>query len=260
MVNGRAMVGVVVAYILAAVSLVAAAPAPTPTPSPRGSPSPRPRLFERGPQFVVIGAAISPRVDSEFTAGALSARTSFEGWLGSESTIVGKIHVFSFTDYRSFSYDHLGADPVATIEGAGSAIVGSFGVRDDQLESGGGIRIAPRLFVGASMMKRQESTGYPPLKGIGYTLMFAPSAGAAITPYGWITYEPNLGGIYQLPDGSHTALTYRGMRYRLGALMTQPHSRLFLDLGFAGENLINRTNAPSGASDSMVTIGFGTKF
>ena len=75
-----------------------------------------------------------------------------------------------------------------------------------------------------------------------------------------LTYEPNAGGIYQLPDGNHTALTYRGLRYRAGVLITEPHTRVMLDLGFAGENLNNRTNAPARASDSMFIIGIGTRF
>ena len=91
-------------------------------------------------------------------------------------------------------------------------------------------------------------------------MMFAPAEHQEVTPYGWVTYEPNIGGIYALPTGDHTALTYRGVRYRAGLLATEPHSRMFFDVGFAGEILNNRTNAPARVSDSMFTIGLGTKF
>ena len=183
---GSALAGFITS-IVALLCLIGAAPAPAPSavPSPASSASPRARFFQRGPQFVSIGAATTPRIRNEFRAGSTSGETSFEGWLGSETTIAGRYHVFSFTDYRSFSYEHSRSDPVATIGGTGFAAVDSFRIHEDQLESGGGVRIAPRVYLGASFLKRQETTGYPPLKGIGYTLMFAPSAREAITPYGW---------------------------------------------------------------------------
>jgi hypothetical protein len=238
---------------------IAAPPGAPPTPAPTASPA-RHRFFESGPHVIVIGAAIQPRVQSEFHPGSTAGLTSFEGWQTGETTLLGRFHVLSFTDYRSFTYVHNGSDPVMTVGGHGTAIVPSFRVHDDELESGGGVRVLPRLYLGVALFKRQETSGYPPMTGAGYALMFAPAPEHSVTPYGWLTYQPNDGGIYALPDGNHTALTYRGMRYRFGLLFREPGTRLALDVGFAGENLYDRTNAPMRVNDSMLTAGLGFHF
>jgi hypothetical protein len=235
-------------------SEVPAAATPAPSPSPI-----RRLLIFNGPQVIVIGAAI-PRVQSEFQPRSAVGPASFEGWHTGETTLLGRFHVLSFTDYRSFSYFHNVADPVVTVGGNGTATVPSFRVHDDELESGGGVRVLPRIYFGAALFKRQETSGYPALTGAGYALMFAPAPRQPVTPYGWVTYQPNAGGIYALPDGSHTALTYRGVRYRFGVLIGEPGTRLVLDVGFAGENLDNRTNVPLRTVDSMLTVGLGIHF
>jgi hypothetical protein len=231
------------------------------SPQPTATSGPHKRkLFVRGTQFIVVGAAISPRVQSEFRPGSTAGITSIEGWQTSETTLLERFHVLSFTDYRSFAYDHVVTDPVATIGGKGRAIVPSFRVHDDELESGGGVRIAPHVFAGLMTFKRQETNGYPPLEGIGYTVMLAPRVNAALSPYGWVSYEPNAGGIYALSNGSHTALTYRGSRYRFGVLVSEPNTRLALDIGFAGEHLFNRSNVAAPVSESSIMIGLGDHF
>jgi hypothetical protein len=231
-----------------------ASPSPAPTP-PRSH-----KIFANGPHVIVVGAAISPRITSEFSPASTTGLTSFEGWQTGETTLFGRFHVFSFTDYRSVSYDHQGQNAVATIGGHGSATVSSFRVHDDELESGGGVRVLPRVFLGASLFARRENSGYPPLKGVGYTIMFAPALERSVTPYGWISYEPNAGGIYALADGAHTALTYRGFRYRFGVLIKEPGTRFILDVGFASENLYDRTNVPDRLRSDMLTIGLGVHF
>jgi hypothetical protein len=258
-----AAIGALVIFFAAAGVLPAnGAPSEVPaaaSPAPSASPVSR-RLFVNGQQVIVIGAAVQPRVQSEFQPHSAIGPASFEGWHTGEATLLGRFHVLSFTDYRSFSYMHNVADPVVTVGGNGTATVPSFRVHDDELEQGGGVRVLPRLYLGVALFKRQENSGYPPLTGAGYALMFAPAPRQAVTPYGWVTYQPNTGGIYALPDGSHTALTYRGVRYRAGVLIGEPGTRLVLDVGYAGENLDNRTNVPLRVSDSMLTAGLGIRF
>jgi hypothetical protein len=208
---------------------------------------------------VTIGAAISPRVTSEFRPGSTAGITSFEAWQTGETTLFGRFHVLGYTDYRSFAFDHRASDPVTTIGGGGNALVPAFRVHDDELESGGGVRVAPHVFVGLAFYKRQETSGYPPITGLGYVVVLAPNPRPLITPYAWLSYEPNAGGMYALPDGTRTALTYRGVHYRFGALLRQPGTRLFLDAGFAGENMFDRTNAPMRLSDEMLTLGLGVR-
>jgi hypothetical protein len=254
------MIALAATRVLPATAASIDAPADAaPTPAATALPA-RHRLFVRGAQVIVIGAAIQPRVQTEFQPGSTAGPTSIEGWQTGENTLLGRFHVLSFTDYRSFTYVHKGSDPVVTIGGTGTATVPSFRVHDDELESGGGVRVLPRLFFGVALFKRQETSGYPPMTGAGYALMYAPAPEHSVTPYGWLTYHPNIGGIYALPDGSHTALTYRGMRYRFGLLFGEPGTRVVLDVGFAGENLYNRTNAPMRVNDTMLTAGLGFHF
>jgi hypothetical protein len=242
-------------------ALVAQIVAPDVQPSPAATATPgRVKPFASGPQFVTIGAAVSPRVQSEFRPGSTAGTTSFEGWQTSETTLFGRFHVLSFTDYRSFGYDHPASEPVAVIGGRGFATVPAFHVHDDELESGGGVRVAPHVFAGIAFFKRQETSGYPPLTGIGYALMLAPNPRPLVSPYAWFTYQPNAGGLYALPDGTHTALSYRGVRYRIGAIVREPGTRMFVDLGYAGENLFDRTNAPMRVTDGMPVIGIGVHF
>jgi hypothetical protein len=218
------------------------------------------KLFVGGNQVIAIGATLTPRVQSEFRPGSGSGITSIEAWQTGETTLLGRFHVLSFTDYRSYQYDHFVTDPVTVIGGAGQARVSSFRIHGDELESGGGIRLAPRVFAGIALLKRQETNGYPPLKGVGYALMLAPAPSKIISPYGWFTYQPNMSGIYALPDGTHTALSYRGTRYRFGVLLAEPGTRLALDIGYTGENLFNRSNAPARVNVSSLTAGLATHF
>jgi hypothetical protein len=248
------------ALVLAAV-LASPSPAPSPTPTPTAHPaSARPKLLSTGPQFFAIGAAITPHVRSEFAPGSTTGLTSFEGWHTGVSTLLGRFQVMSFTDYRSFSFDHQGSVPVATVGGRGYATVAPFRVHDDEVESGGGVRVAPNLFAGLAFSKRQETSGYPALTGLAYVVLLAPDPRANVMPYGWFTYQPNTGGLYALPDGSQTALTYGGTRYRFGLLFREPGTRAFLDVGFAGEDLYDRTNAPMRVTDEMLTVGLGFHF
>jgi hypothetical protein len=247
--------------LLSALMLAAALASPSPTATPSAQPSPaRHKIFAPGPQFISVGAAISPRVQSEFAPASTVGLTSFEGWQTGETTLFGRFHVVSYTDYRSFSYEHLASEPVAVIGGGGFATVPSFRVHDDELESGGGVRVAPGVFAGMALYARRENSGYPPIHGIGYVLGLAPNPHARVTPYAWLSYWPNAGGLYALNNGTETALTYRGMRYRVGALFEEPGTRVFLDVGFAAENMYDRTNVPMRLTDSMMTVGLGFHF
>ncbi len=231
-----------------------------PTPAPAATASPKPKLFVAGPQFIAVGVSTTSNVTSEFVPGSSTGRTEFEGWQTGETTLLGHFHVLSYSDYRSFAYQHVASNPVATIGGNGFASVPSFLVHDDEMESGGGPQIAPHVYAGLDLFTRRVNTGYPPLHGIGYVVMLAPNPAPRISPYAWVSYTPNAGGIYSLGNGPATALTYRGLRYRAGMLINQPGTHLYLDVGFAGEDLHDRTNAPASVRDSMVTAGLGVRF
>lgn len=248
------------AVMAANVPAIAQTAPPTPAPSPSASPAAKHKLFVTGPQFLAAGVSATSYAQSEFRPGGTSAVPDFEAWQTGETLLLGRFHVISYTDYRSFAYEHLASDPVATIGGGGFAHVAPFLVHDDEMESGGGIRIAPQLFFGLELLTRRENSGYPPLHGLGYTLMLAPNPRLGVSPYGWISYTPTIVGNYALTPAVSTSLSYRGMRYRVGAVVNEPGTRIFFDLGFAGEDLHDRTNAPATVRELMLYAGIGVRF
>ncbi len=228
----------------------ATAPAPAATPS---SAPPRPRLFVPGPQFVSVGIAIAPRVSSEFAPpGTAGVNTSFALWNAGETTVLGRVHVASYTDYRQLTYPHAAAYAVTTVGGGGSTIVPAFNVHEDELENGGGIRVLPNVYAGLGFIGIQGNVGYPQLHGIGEVLMLQPAVQPIVAPYARAFYSANLGGSYTLANFERTALTYRGWRYHAGVLVREPGTKLALDIGYAGERLLNRTNAPATLHDAMI--------
>ena len=235
-----------------------AAAAPSALPAPTPTPRPRRRLLVQGRQFISLGVSPATRVSSEFRPGSTAARPGFDLWQSGEVRVFG-ISFTSFNDYREIAYDHVAAEPVTTVGGAGSTFVPAFVVHDWSFENGGGIRVASHVYAGIAFLNRQENTGYPALHAIGYSLVVAPNAAPLITPYGWLTYYGNLGGKYTLPDQLQTALTYRGLRYRAGVLFAEPGSHFYFDAGVDGESLLGRTNAPSDIHDFGLRLGLGVR-
>jgi hypothetical protein len=226
------------------------------SPTPRG----RPRIFETGRQFVSIGFAPERIVTSEFAPTSVGARPGWDLWQTGEQKIEG-ISFISTNDYREIPYPHLASNPVTTIGGEGSTIVPSFQVHSWALENDAGVRVAAHVFAGLAYINIKQNTGYPPLHGVGYAIVLAPNAAAPRTsPYGWISYFPNVGGNYTLADLLQTGLSYRALRYRAGALIRSPGTPIALDLGLDGETMTNRTNAPATISDIAFRLGLAIRF
>jgi hypothetical protein len=255
-----------IAIFVVAVSIggapLSAQTVPTPAPSAAPSPaaSPKPHFFMPGSQFIAVGVATTPYVRSEFVPNGARSTDALDVWQTSETTIAGRFHVAGYSDIRSDTYTHLAGAGVTTIGGAGTAFVPSFTVHDNEADSGGGIAVGPHLFAGMTLFRRTSNTGYPPLSGIGYDVMLTANPRALIAPYGWFAYFPNVGGIYALADGAHTALTYRAAHYRAGVLIGEPHTRLYLDLGYLGEDLHGRSNAPATIRTSAITVGIAFRY
>jgi hypothetical protein len=233
-------------------------PAPSAVPSPAASP--RPHFFVAGSQFIAVGVATTPNVSSEFVPNGASSMAALDVWQTGETTIAGRFHIASYSDIRNDAYTHLAGVGVTTIGGAGTAFVPGFTVHDNETDSGGGIDVAPHLFAGMTLFRRTSNTGYPPLSGIGYDVMLTANSHAFIAPYGWFAYFPNVGGIYALANGAHTALTYRAAHYRAGILIGEPHTRLYFDLGYLGEDLHGRSNAPATIRTSAITAGIAFRY
>ena len=238
----------------------AASPSPAPFASPISSAAKRRRLFVPGPQYLSVGIAIAPRVRSEFAPASTLGLNTFEAWNAGETTVLGRFAVASYTDYRTLTYPHASTEAVTTVGGGGSTIVPAFNVHHDELENGGGIRVLPHVYVGLGLIGIQGNVGYPQIHGLGEVLMLQPALQPLIAPYARIFYTANAGGNYTLADGDRTALTYRGWRYHAGVLIREPGTRFALDVGYAGERLLDRTNAPATLQEGMLTLGLDLRF
>ncbi|HTW85332.1 MAG TPA: hypothetical protein VMD91_14775 [Candidatus Sulfotelmatobacter sp.] len=190
-----------------------------------------------GPQYVSIGITAVPQVRDEHDPLAAIGASEPSAWQAGESRLFGRYAVASVTEYRWY------LDP------PGPAAIHRF-----EVQAGGGVGIAPHLYVGGATFARPQQ-GDPPIHGLGYGLLFMPNPNAAVAPYGWGYAYPNVGGNALLPDGLHTALTYRGTSYRIGVLLRRPGNRAALDLSWSRTALFNRTNAPTPYQESALAIG-----
>jgi hypothetical protein len=236
-------------------SLVARAPTPAPAPTATPKPTGLARFIKSGTQFFSAGITVDPRIRDEFTPSA-SAAPDFQFWTSGEALLLGRLRGVSITDYRSYTYGHDAANPVATIGGGGSTIVPSFNAREVELENGYGLGITQRIYVGFATLSRHGNYGYPAISGYGYGALASASPNAVVAPYAWGFYYANAGGRYAVPGG-FTALSYRGFHYRTGVMLREPNSQWYLDLGYVATDLNDRTNAPAPVRDGAGTLGIG---
>lgn len=184
-----------------------------------------------------IGITAVPQLRDQHDDGAIG-ESQPSAWQASEATLFGRFRVGSFTEYRWF------LDPP-----------GPQARHRYETQSGGGVALAPHLYAGGATYLRTQQGGDPPVHGIGYGLMLVPDAFAAVAPYGWGFFYPNVGGNALLADGLHTALTYRGAAYRVGVLLRRPGARAALDVSWSASAFNNRTNAPTPYREGVLAIG-----
>ncbi len=287
---------VVVRYLNAPVSTPPPAPVvpvPVPTPvataAPTATPTPTPVVKPAAEFFAAGDALFNPKVYNEFSpgnkggiSGAARAGITFS---------FDQLAFMAEADYRYFRYPHRGstafdgnvASPnfsgsnicgiappvgangdqgcVTVLGGQGQAFVNSFDARDTDIDGRFGIGIAnPKIFLVGAYGQHYGNYGYPRVKGFGGGVEKLADFTQPVSIYGSVLYFPSMTGNYTDTLGLGQKLEYRMLKYQAGLSINVPRTPLFLDLGYLGNRLTNKQNAPSNASLNSLYGGIGLHF
>ena len=225
---------------------------PPPTPSP--SPTPKPVNYEH---FVVGDYVFQAKVYNEFSGGITGNDTSFAARGALEFPAFGLPWMVE-GDYRSYQYQH-NSGFVTTIGQGGSTFVPGFRATDTDLDGRFGLKVVdPRIYVGVGYLTRSENYGYPRQGGVGFGIEKLPDLDRPFSVYGSVWYYPDVNANYQ---GSKFA--YRDTKFQVGATYTVGSFTgfgVFLDGGYLGDSLRNKSLAPADAIHNGPYLGLGIKF
>ena len=243
---------------------VAPTVAPTPTPAPKATPY--------KDLYVAGDYLISPVVYNEFSPGNKGTGSSY-GAHGAFEFDALNLPWMIEGSFEQYQYPHTcGTGPavsapsadcyVTTIGQTGATPVGAFTARDTDFDGRLGIKIAdPRIYVGVGYLFRQGNYGYPREDGVGFGLEKLPDLNQALTFFGSAYYYPNLKGDFTDPGtGIGYQLGYNVLKYQAGVVYVIGNSPVFIEAGWQGDSLRNKTNAPANASYNAPFVGIGIKF
>ena len=241
-----------------------AAPKPPPTPAPTPTPAPSPTPYYD--KFIVGDYDLAPKIYNEFSPGN-SGTSSYGGRAGIEFPAFGLTFALE-GDWRHWTYPHNAgaaapcptAGCVTIIGGAGQTYVPAFNATNDDTDVRLALRFAnPRLYIGGSYLSLHNNYGYPTLSGAGFGLEKLPDLNQPFTLYGSAWYYPNVQATYNAAVGT---LAYKVTRYQIG-LDWNPFGGgfpVYVDLGFQGNALNNKLNAPANATEYGGYAGLGIHF
>ena len=257
-------------------------PPPPPPPTPSPSPTPKPVTYEH---FIVGDYIFHPKVYNEFSAGNTGYNSSFAARGALEFPAFGLPWMVE-GDYRSYGYQHNSTYPppgttstaygnalcgaggpgdsvgscVTVIGGGGQVYVPGFGATDNEIEGRFGLKVVdPRIYVGVGVLSRYDNYGYPRQAGWGFGAEKLPDVDQVVSVYGSIWYYPNVSANY----ANLGQFAYQDLKYQIGGTWTFANFGgfgAFLDGGYLGDSLHNRSNAPSPATHNGLYAGLGIKF
>jgi hypothetical protein len=251
-------------------------PTPVPTVMPSPTPSPTPVPGEKVESFVALDALFDPKVFNEFSPGNTGG-TNLAGRVGLMFP-VNNVGFLAEATVAIFRYPHTGAvgfdpslpcgvsgqpnsgDPsCVSVLGpkSGSAYVSPFEASDIDIDGRVGARIASHVYLVGSYETRYQNVGYPRVTGFGGGLEKTANFSQVVDIYGSILYYPVLSGNYIDIFGHEQQLQYSDLKYQAGLALSPSNLPLFLDLGFLGNHLNVRRNAPSNTSESAFYAGLG---
>ncbi len=244
---------------------VVATPTPAPTPVPAAAP------YQE--HFIAGDYIINPKVYNEFSPGNTGKGGSYRLRGAFEFNLFNLPWMIA-GDMRTYAFPHNCPDlapapagsqcTVTTIGGTGSTYVPAFTGRDRDIDARLGLKVAdPRIYIGVGYMWRSNDYGYPRQTGVGFGLEKLPDLDHAFSLYGSAYYYPSISGtcgVGTCPTGPYT-LSYRMLKYDVGAAINFGHpGGVFLDLGWLGDQLRNKTNAPADVTHNGPYVGLGIHF
>jgi len=243
-----------------------AAPTPTtslpPTPAPTATPARKPKPAAE--RFVVGDYVFSPKVYTELSPGN-SGGSSFHLAAAAEFALFNLPWMLE-GDFRSFRYPHK-TGAVTGIGGQGQAFIPSFEARDDDFDGRFGLKISdPRIYVGIGYVFRNTNYegGLLPTQvhGLGGGLEKLPDLDKGFSLYGSAYYFPAAttddGQVEG--NGAFGSVQYRILKYGIGGTFNLGKSPVFLDLGYLGDQLFVKQEAPIGQSHTGTYAGLGIHF
>jgi len=235
---------------------------PPPTVAPTPTPVPVKPVYK---DLYISGDYIfSPKIYNEFSPGNTGNGTSYQLHGAWEFDAVGLPWMIA-GNLQQFQYGHTCAGgllaptadcQVTVIGGNGATDVPAFTARDTTLDARLGLKVAdPRIYIGVGYLWRNNNYGYPREDSFGFGAEKLPDLNQALSVYGSVWYYPNAKGAY---NGYN--LSYNDLMYNLGINYVLGNSPVFLEAGWTGTSLTNKSNAPAGVSANGPFVGIGIKF
>jgi hypothetical protein len=251
-----------------------APPPPPPTPTPSPAPTAKPVNYEH---FIVGDYVFHPKVYNEFSSGITGNNSSFAARGAIEFPAFGLPWMVE-GDYRDYAYQHNGSLPRGTsaasvpgdpgdvnvIGGLGQVYVPGFTARDTDFDGRFGLKVVdPRIYVGVGYLTRSENYGYPRQGGFGFGIEKLPDLDQTFSVYGSVWYYPDVSANFTDPAFGTAQFAYRDLKYQVGATYVFGSFTgfgVFIDGGYLGDSLRNKTLAPSDSTHGGAFVGLGLKF
>lgn len=213
--------------------------------------------INRTVHYVAADYVAPPLIYDEISPGnkgqnyrSYAGRAAFEVPLGQYDVYVGG-------EARKYTYPAAGG--VETTLG-GRAFVPAFSAIDYDADVRAGLKVTgPRIYGAVSYLTRGSNYG-PRQHGIGYGLEKLADVDQNFSLHGNVFFYPNVNGQYALGGVGSRGLSYREVRYLIGAAIAPNHSPVFLDAGFLGDRSNVRTDAPVGFNHQGPYVGLGIHF
>lgn len=173
---------------------------------------------------------------------------------------LGQYDVYVGGEARKYSYATR-AGLTTGIGAQGRGFVPSFDAVDYDYDVRAGVKlIGPRVYGAVSYLTR-GSNFEPRERGLGYGIEKLADVDQNFSLHGNVFFYPNVGGQYGVVGvGNGFGVSYREVRYLIGASIQPNHSPLFLDAGFLGDRSKPRTDAPVGFNHQGPYVGLGLHF
>jgi hypothetical protein len=269
---------VVVRYLSATPPPPPASAPPPPPPPATPSPTPKPAYKDF---FIAGDYIISPKVYNEFSPGntgtsSYAARGAWEfSALNIPWMIEGSFEQYGYPHNCGSTSTSTSTDPQCYVTGIGGGYqtyVPAFSARDDDVDVRLGIRVFnPRVYIGVGYLTRWTNYGYPTQRGVGFGIDKLPDLDSALSFFGSFWYYPSVTGNYSnsaFPSEvtgqpglspATVQLGYNLYKYQIGVVYVIGGSPIFIEAGWMGDHLENKTNAPTGSTANGPFAGLGLK-
>ncbi|HTU81088.1 MAG TPA: copper amine oxidase N-terminal domain-containing protein [Candidatus Acidoferrales bacterium] len=241
-------------------------PSEAPPPPPPPTPTPRPVATPYKDIFIAGDYIIAPKVYNQFDPGnsgsnSWAARGAIEfNALNLPWMVEGAWDQYSYPHNCGTAPGAVPPDPqcyVTVIGRNGAAYVPSFTAQDSDVDARLGLRVLqPRVYVAVAYLWRNNNYGYPKLNNFGFGIEKLPDLDIPLSFYGSFYYFPDVNGTY-----ASTPLSYNMYKYQIGLnYVVGKKGPVFIDVGWMGNALNNKQNAPVNVTANGPYAGLGIKF